>query len=76
MFIKKETLKNTTDCRRNFDCIKNDKHIFCTVENCINDEVYFVKNSYNKYCPYRMSYGNSYLCHCPTRQEIFNKYGK
>jgi hypothetical protein len=26
-------------------------------------------------CVYKMSYGYEYICHCPTRYELFDRFG-
>ena len=75
MEIDKEILNNTTNCEKNFDCLTNCKHIYCKVEYALADEVHFVKCLYDEHCTYKMSFGFSYICNCPTRKEIFNKYG-
>jgi hypothetical protein len=73
MEINKELIKETTKCQKSFDCLNNDKHIFSKVENCVNNKIHFVKCS-DYSCSYLVSFGNSYVCSCPIRKEIFNKY--
>lgn len=75
MDIDKKTLKQTTKCEKGFDCLLRDDHVYCKVENCVSDEVHFVKCLNEEYCVYRMSFGESFICNCPTRKEIYNKYG-
>lgn len=72
--IDQKILDKTTNCLKNFDCIKSDNPLLCKVEECLNKKVYFVKQKNHKYCPYKMSFGLSTICNCPTRKEIFNKY--
>jgi hypothetical protein len=74
--IPDEILKNTTKCNKSFGCLKNEKHVLCRVEHCVNEEVYFIKCLNTATCNYRVSFGNSYFCSCPVRMEIFNKYKK
>ena len=74
MEISKEILEKTTNCDRNFECL-NGGSIHCEVENCVNKEVLFVKSSSTENCPYKLPYGYSNICTCPTRKEICNKYG-
>ena len=76
MIIDKKILKKTTNCKRNFACLSNDKQIICAAERCINNEVLFVKFPENEFCPYCMNYGGSFICLCPTRKEIFKNYGQ
>jgi len=76
MEIDKKIIANTLDCHKNFDCLNTEKHVLCEVENCINEKVYFIKYLGKSLCRYKMSFGDSSLCNCPTRKEIFNKYGQ
>lgn len=75
MEIDQKVLENTTNCLKDFECIKNADFTFCKVEECINKKVYFVKSENQKFCPYKMYFGHSTICNCPTRKGIFNKYG-
>ena len=72
--IKEETIKTTTQCKKNFNCLSSEKHIFCKVESCVNGSVHFIKCLDEENCNYRSSFGNSLMCNCPTRKEIFNRY--
>jgi len=75
MKIEKEILDKTVHCTKDFDCIKNN-NICCKVVSCVNKEVLFVECSEKNSCSYRMTYGYSFICTCPTRKEIYNKYGR
>lgn len=74
MEIDKKIISVTRNCPENFDCLNSDRHVYCKVENCINQNVLFVKYTGKSFCNYKMSFGNSSICTCPTRKEIFNKY--
>ncbi len=76
MDIDKEILNKTTKCEKDFNCLQNKTHVYCQVDSCLNYEVHFIKCKNEEYCIYRMSFGESFICNCPTRKEIFNKYGK
>lgn len=75
MEIAKEILDKTTNCQKGFECLKNDDHIYCKVENCVSDNLHFVRCLSRDYCSYQLPFGRSHICNCPTRKEIFNKYG-
>ena len=75
MEIKKEILDKTVHCTKDFDCLKNN-NICCIVVHCVNKEVHFVECRQDCSCSYRVNFGNSYICSCPTRKEIYNKYGR
>ncbi len=74
MEIEKAILDKTTGCNKDFDCIKNN-NIYCTVTRNVNNEVIFVECSEKKFCNYKMDFGGLNICNCPTRKEIFRKYG-
>lgn len=73
--IDKAILNNTNACGKNFECLKNENHIYCKVESCVSDKVHFVKCKSENSCNYKISFADSFVCNCPTRKEIFNKYG-
>ncbi len=66
-------LRETTKCRKNFSCLNGEKPI-CTVEFCIENTVHFVKCASNDSCVYRVPFGYSYVCICPVRKELYNRY--
>ena len=72
MEIEKEILDKTVHCTKDFDCLRNN-NICCKVENCVDKKVHFVECS-EIFCNYKMKFGRSYICTCPTRKEIYNKY--
>ena len=76
MEIDKKTVAETLRCEKNFDCLNNDEHVYCQVESCVNKAVHFVKCPVMTPCNYKMSFGDSSICTCPVRKEIFNKYGR
>lgn len=75
--IDKRILKKTKQCVNNFECLKNEEYVCMVtkVERCIGGKVLFIDCS-DRFCKYKMNYGNSTICNCPTRKEIFNKYKK
>ncbi len=77
MLINKTILQKTTQCIDNFECLKTENHICLKtkVTSCIGGKVHFI-NCDEKLCNYKMSYGYSSICNCPTRKELFNKYNK
>ncbi len=73
--IDKPILDATTHCEYNFECLENKNH-FCLqskINHCVNDAVHFTDCSIS--CPnYKINFGKSTICFCPTRKEIYNKY--
>lgn len=74
MEIHEQVLKKTTRCNKNFECLNNGSSPCCKVDYCVNGLVLFVEKNDCFYCNYRMNFGDSIMCNCPTRIEIFKKY--
>ncbi len=72
--INNEILKKTT-CKKGFSCLSGNKNEICKVELNVEDKIHFVKCINNDPCNHRRSFGYSFVCLCPVRKEIFNKYG-
>lgn len=78
MIIEKEILDKTVQCPNHFGCIINNDHVCCKVERCVGKEVYFVQSKQSNQianCNYKLDFGHSAVCTCPSRKEIYNKYG-
>jgi len=72
-----EEIKNcAADCTKALNCLVDDEHALCSVERCVEGEVHFVKCLDENECNYRTSLGDGlfYICKCPVRKEIYNKY--
>lgn len=74
MEIDKNIIADTVKCEKNFDCLTGNNLVYCKVENYVNNEVHFIKCTDRLRCSYKMSFGDSFICTCPTRKGIFNKY--
>jgi hypothetical protein len=73
--ISEDVLGKTTRCSRNFACLSGDKECLCELESQINNQVFFIRNNQQcGICDYKMSFGFSYICNCPTRKEVYNRY--
>lgn len=72
--INEEILKNTTKCNKNFSCLSGNRNELCMVEYNVKDKIHFIKCTNTKFCSYKISFGYSYVCTCPTRKEIYNRY--
>ncbi len=75
MKIDKEILEKTSYCKSNFVCLNDDKHNYCKVKKMVADEFPFMECLESIYCPYKMDFKFADICTCPTRKELFNKYG-
>lgn len=72
--VSEETRHETIQCDKSFSCLKNDGKDLCKVRLGGNGPAHFVKCPEDNHCSYRLSYGGAYLCICPVRNEIYNKY--
>ena len=72
--IDNSVLEETTSCERTFACLKGEEHIYCRVEDSVVDRIHFVSCLNKKYCSYKIDFGLSKVCSCPTRIEIFKKH--
>ena len=66
-------LQQTTKCKTNFSCLSGETPP-CSVENCIDNKLHFIKCASKEPCSYRVSFGYSDVCTCPVRKELYNSY--
>ena len=77
--VSDECRKKTTKCPSNFLCLSDKENPMCSKEKplCTVDipleSMLFVKYKQND-CAYMEEYGAGYLCTCPVRFEIYNRY--
>ncbi len=72
--INEETKKASTECRKNFSCLSGNQLTLCKVEQCVTDNLHFIKCINSELCSYQMSFGSSHVCTCPVRKELYNRY--
>ncbi|RJQ49623.1 MAG: hypothetical protein C4538_01890 [Nitrospiraceae bacterium] len=72
--ISDDIINNTTKCNNGLSCLSGERACLCEIEDNFNCKVLFVKPNNLQTCSYRMSFGYSYVCTCPTRKEIFRLY--
>ncbi|CAG0996542.1 hypothetical protein METP2_02955 [Methanosarcinales archaeon] len=69
--IDEEILKKV-NCKKNLSCLSGTD--ICKVELCIDGKIHFIKCINLEPCHHRISFGYSFICKCPVRKELFNKY--
>jgi hypothetical protein len=73
--ISKDILKETIKCKKNFSCLSDQKDL-CEMRSRNPQEVFFIIYTKDERCRYEYSYDYTHhVCTCPTRQEIFRRYG-
>lgn len=74
MEVSEEARQRTDECPRGFACLHDRESPRCAVRNSVRG-VLFVEKPTLGHCPYAMSFGYSYICSCPVRWEIYDRYG-
>jgi hypothetical protein len=72
--VPEEVLKKTVKCPKGFSCLSIG-HGACEVCGKAGDEELFV-NKRNSDCPYRIFYGEKYICTCPTHYYLYKNREK
>jgi hypothetical protein len=70
--ISDGTRKQTTKCKFSFQCLNEKSRDVCSINYCVNP--CFLKTVKTGDCPYKMMFGDSYICNCPTRAELYKRY--
>ena len=71
--ISQEVIAATDRCQHDFSCLNPETCSVCPVEQRVMD-VLFVEPDDTFFCPYKTSFGDSYVCGCPTRGELYAKH--
>jgi hypothetical protein len=74
--IDQKILTKATSCSKGFACLNGDNTVNCKIQYCINRQIHFIESSGTKTCNYKMHFGESFICICPVRKEIYKKYRK
>ena len=72
--LDEDILKKTTKCRQDFACLSAEGECLCEVEDLINDTLCFVRATNCGFCDYKIFFGNTFICSCPARNEIYKRY--
>ena len=73
--IDESIIKTAVECEKDCVCLSSTSHNLCAVTHSVHDKIVFIECMNNEQCIYRNSFGfNSYICHCPVRNEIYRKY--
>ena len=71
--VPDDVLKVTTKCPHSFSCLtpgQYNEHKMCEVEHIIGTNILFLRDTQQAGCPYRLTFGNSQTCICPTHYAI------
>lgn len=70
-----EIIESAAECTRQSACLKNNGHRCCPVIETIGSEVLFIDPDANLYCDYRLSFAGGWICTCPVRKHLHQRYG-
>jgi hypothetical protein len=73
--VSEDTLKKTTRCKKAFSCLSGKSSDLCKVELCVDEKIHFIRCVGSEPCSYKVPFGYSYVCICPVRKELYNRYG-
>ena len=75
--IDTETLNEAGNCRHDFSCLNDNPECLCDIDYDLGKgKVIFLKPDQHLNCPYMLSYGNSYICTCPVRKNLYMLYSR
>jgi hypothetical protein len=77
--IADNIIKQATRCDKNLVCLSGDGGPYCTVMDYMvgnEEEAALIECPKESACPYRASFGETHICECPVRMEIYKIYGK
>lgn len=72
--IDKEIIQTAIYCEYDFSCLSGEKRCLCEVSELIGYAMLEIKPKLSIDCRYYVSIGDTSLCICPTRYEIYNRY--
>jgi hypothetical protein len=72
--LDNQIIEQATRCQKHFDCLSNEEHVYCDVEYCVDGKVLFIRCIGEENCEYKVQFGDSCMCTCPVRKEIYNRY--
>lgn len=70
-----ERIDETTHCPHDLACLyESSKCVSCAVASIDGDNILFLKEKVPRFCSYRLFWGHSEICRCPTRYGISTVY--
>ena len=73
--LNSAVLQATTKCDKDFACLSDVKECLCEVKCAGQHHFVEIKPQASEDCRYYLTYHNSAYCLCPTRNEIYKRYG-
>jgi hypothetical protein len=76
VIVPDDVVKMTIKCPYKFSCLTSDQcgdHKMCEVENVNGANVMILSDTQQLQCPYRLAFGYSQICICPTHYAMKKK---
>jgi hypothetical protein len=79
--IDDKIVKQAHKCTRDHICLSGNGGLYCKVTYYMvgsnkNDKAALIECPKDQGCPYCQSFGNTHICQCPVRMELFKRYSK
>ena len=71
--VDQTIIAKAINCDKNHVCLTEEIPSICKVSSCVGCKIHFLKKL-ERDCPYHQEFGFSYICKCPVRMEIYDKY--
>jgi hypothetical protein len=72
--VDKKILALATKCQHHHICQAVGGKPHCAISETVNGSVFFTPCRHPVGCPYQCSFGSSFMCTCPVRQEIYKNH--
>jgi len=72
--VSEDVVRKTDRCPYGMKCLKDGGRPECEVEHLVVGNGVFVRSRECIICSYRISHARSYVCLCPVRIELFQRY--
>jgi hypothetical protein len=75
LFVNDDIKQSVKLCINHHACLNGKKQNICNVISTLNTYELYVYGKGNSHCNYKHPLNERFLCTCPMRMEIYNKYG-
>ena len=73
--IDEAIIEKTIFCKHDFKCLSGDISCSCEIQGSVGYNMLKIKPKLDIECTYHASFGYASFCNCPTRNELYNRYG-
>ena len=73
--ISDKILRDTSKCKKDFSCLSGERKDLCQVKPRTYKIYDYIECKNEEGCIYQTPLDNVFICACPTRREIYDRYG-